>query len=275
MIGGTRWHTAACGWWAPESRCSTTACFTLPSSCLGPWAVTSGLPLWRTEMYVPINYLFSPCCLKQCILVIQAQGKAVQSICKHTLKFFSRSTTFFQWLTWMYCIQVAIGGMLKEYVQGAGGPQHCPLCRPLYALGLDAWLHMGRLKWKKWSLPSQACCSLNGNSIPTEHYSMSWLNLCVSSRQEFWRIFCPEVLYTNLQTVSSWWRHWGVVVASHFSSWWMYGLILCERLSLSLGCDQTYSCLVLFLGCVELKYQLPSMCYSGVVSAISWIFAIA
>jgi hypothetical protein len=30
-------------------------------------------------------------------------------------------------------------------------------------------LHMGRLKWKKSSLPSQACCSLNGNSIPTEH----------------------------------------------------------------------------------------------------------
>ncbi len=169
MTGGTRWHTTACGWWAPESRCSTTACFTLPSSCLGPWAVTSGLPLWRTEMYVPFNYLLSPCYLNQCILVIQAQGKAVHSIYKHTMKFFSRGTTFFQWLRWMYCIQVAIGGVLKGYVQGAGGPQHCPLCRPLYALGLDAWLHMGRLKWKKSSLPSQACCSLNGNSIPTEH----------------------------------------------------------------------------------------------------------
>jgi hypothetical protein len=39
-------------------------------------------------------------------------------------------------------------GMLKGYVQGAEDPNHYPLCRPLYALGLDALLAQSQAKIK-------------------------------------------------------------------------------------------------------------------------------
>ncbi len=42
-------------------------------------------------------------------------------------------------------------------------PWPYPLCRLLYALGIDAWLYRDNLKWK--CRLSQACCSLNENTI--------------------------------------------------------------------------------------------------------------
>jgi hypothetical protein len=38
--------------------------------------------------------------------------------------------------------------MLKGYVQGAEDPNQYPLCRPLYALGLDALLAQSQAKKK-------------------------------------------------------------------------------------------------------------------------------
>jgi hypothetical protein len=37
--------------------------------------------------------------------------------------------------------------VLKQYVQSAGGPNHYPLCRPLDAFGLDAFLYGDTLKY--------------------------------------------------------------------------------------------------------------------------------
>jgi len=48
--------------------------------------------------------------------------------------------SFSQWLWRMFCIQVVTGGVLKGYVQGAGGPNHYPVYRPLCLLGIDAFI---------------------------------------------------------------------------------------------------------------------------------------
>jgi hypothetical protein len=40
---------------------------------------------------------------------------------------------------------VCFGG----YVQAAGGPNHYPLFRPYYTLGLDSCLYRGNVKWKE------------------------------------------------------------------------------------------------------------------------------
>jgi hypothetical protein len=50
----------------------------------------------------------------------------------------------------MYCIQVVSSGVTRWYVQGAGGPNHYPLCRPLY--GLDDCLYRVKVKMR-WSMP--------------------------------------------------------------------------------------------------------------------------
>ncbi len=43
----------------------------------------------------------------------------------------------------MYCIQACAEGM---NVQGPEAPSHYPICRPIYALGLDACLYRDKLK---------------------------------------------------------------------------------------------------------------------------------
>jgi hypothetical protein len=50
----------------------------------------------------------------------------------------------------MYCIEVVSSGVTRWYVQGAGGPNHYALCRPLY--GLDDCLYRVRVKMR-WSMP--------------------------------------------------------------------------------------------------------------------------
>jgi hypothetical protein len=52
-------------------------------------------------------------------------------------------------LYWMLCVQVVTNGELKGYIQGAGCPHHYLLCRPLYALGLDACFYRDKLKWNE------------------------------------------------------------------------------------------------------------------------------
>ncbi len=42
-------------------------------------------------------------------------------------------------------------GVLKGYVQGAGGPNHYPIYRPLCLLGIDACIYRDMLKWNKSS----------------------------------------------------------------------------------------------------------------------------
>jgi hypothetical protein len=54
-------------------------------------------------------------------------------------------------------------GALKAYVQGAGGHTHLYVGY-LYAVGSDTCLERDELKCNE-SLPSQACCSLNVNTI--------------------------------------------------------------------------------------------------------------
>ncbi len=51
----------------------------------------------------------------------------------------------------MFCIQVVTSGVLKGYVQGAGGPNHYPIYRPLCLLGIDACIYRDILKWNKSS----------------------------------------------------------------------------------------------------------------------------
>jgi hypothetical protein len=43
----------------------------------------------------------------------------------------------------MFCIQVVTSGVLKGYVQGAGGPKHY---LGLYLLGIDAFIYRDMLK---------------------------------------------------------------------------------------------------------------------------------
>lgn len=38
---------------------------------------------------------------------------------------------------------------LKGHAQAAGGPNHYPLCRPLYVLSLNACLNRGKLSWNE------------------------------------------------------------------------------------------------------------------------------
>jgi hypothetical protein len=47
----------------------------------------------------------------------------------------------------MFCIQVVTRyGVLEGYVQGAGGPNHYPIYRPLCLLGIDAFIYRDMLK---------------------------------------------------------------------------------------------------------------------------------
>jgi hypothetical protein len=41
---------------------------------------------------------------------------------------------------------VGASGVLKGYVQGAGGPNHYPIYRPLCLLGIDAFIYRDMLK---------------------------------------------------------------------------------------------------------------------------------
>jgi hypothetical protein len=41
---------------------------------------------------------------------------------------------------------IFVGDMLKGYVQGAGGPNHYPIYRPLCLLGIDAFIYRDMLK---------------------------------------------------------------------------------------------------------------------------------
>jgi len=45
----------------------------------------------------------------------------------------------------MYCIQAVASGVLKAYVQEAWSPNPYHICRPVYALGLDACLYRGKV----------------------------------------------------------------------------------------------------------------------------------
>jgi hypothetical protein len=44
------------------------------------------------------------------------------------------------------CILIDTSGVLKGYVQGAGGPNHYPIYRPLCLLGIDAFIYRDMLK---------------------------------------------------------------------------------------------------------------------------------
>jgi hypothetical protein len=46
----------------------------------------------------------------------------------------------------MFCIQVVTSGVLKRYVQGAGGPNHYPIYRPLCLSGIGACIYRDMLK---------------------------------------------------------------------------------------------------------------------------------
>jgi hypothetical protein len=48
----------------------------------------------------------------------------------------------------MFCIPVVTSGVLKGYVQGAGGPDHYPMYRPQCLLGMDACICRDMLKMK-------------------------------------------------------------------------------------------------------------------------------
>jgi len=45
-----------------------------------------------------------------------------------------------------FCIQVVTSGVLKGYVQGAGGPNLYPIYRPLCLSGIDACIYRDMLK---------------------------------------------------------------------------------------------------------------------------------
>jgi len=155
----------------------------------------------------------------------------------------------FQWLKWMYWIQVVTSGLLNGYVQGALGPNHKPpppplsLFRPLYAFRIRCLLVQGQAKIKQ-SSSSQVCCSLNEANIDFFWFVASWVLAAIMTesshclwkfdRNRGWRFIYKcfawnfEQIVIHLPMI----HQWGLMAASCSHSGGIHdegdGLILCE-----------------------------------------------
>jgi uncharacterized membrane protein len=62
-------------------------------------------------------------------------------VSEHALVFW-----FALWLGFLFCFLVGFSVLLFADVQGAGGPNHYPISRPLCLLGIDACIYRDMLK---------------------------------------------------------------------------------------------------------------------------------
>jgi len=138
----------------------------------------------------------------------------------------------------MFYPQVVTSSEIKGYVQGAEGPNHYPLCGPLYAFILDAWSSRTKLKWNKTyshKLPE----AWKGILLTFLISYVSWVlaNIMTGSSHWLWKwdwnsgcrlclmvcLDCVQIMIILLDTkVKSWWRQWTVMTTYHSYSWWRW-----------------------------------------------------
>jgi hypothetical protein len=138
----------------------------------------------------------------------------------------------------MFYPQVVTSSEIKGYVQGAEGPNHYPLCGPLYAFILDAWSSRTKLKWNKTyshKLPE----AWKGILLTFWISYVSWVlaNIMTGSSHWLWKwdwnsgcrlclmvcLDCVQIMIILMDTkVKSWWRQWTVMTTYHSYSWWRW-----------------------------------------------------
>jgi len=136
----------------------------------------------------------------------------------------------------MFYPQVVTSSELKGYVQDAEGPNHYPLCGPLYAFILDAWSSRTKLKWNKTyshKLPE----AWKGILLTFLMSYVSWVlaNIMTGSSHWLWKcdwnsgcrlcimvcLDCVQIMIILMYTkVKSWWRQWKVMTTYRSYSWW-------------------------------------------------------
>ncbi len=148
----------------------------------------------------------------------------------------------------MFCIQVVTSGVLKGYVQGAGGPNHYPIYRPLCLLGIDACIYRDMLKWNKSSFLQKFVAAWMRILLTFLISNVSWVlanitsesshcfrkgnrnsgrRLCIMACPSFWEDYYM-LIYTHFidllstPTVGSWWTQWVVMAAYHCCLWWRW-----------------------------------------------------
>ncbi len=79
--------------------------------------------------------------------------------------------------------------MLKGYVQGAGGPNHYPIYRPLCLLGIDACIYRDMLKWNKSSFLQKLVAAWMRILLTFLISNFSWVlaNITSESSHCFWK----------------------------------------------------------------------------------------
>ncbi len=122
--------------------------------------------------------------------------------------------------------------MLKGYVQGAGGPNHYPIYRPLCLLGIDACIYRDMLKWNKSSFLQKLVAAWMRILLTFLISNFSWVlaNITSESSHCFWKgnrnsgrrlciMVCPSswadyymLIYTHC------WELMNSVVVCHFVS---------------------------------------------------------